>query len=237
MLACRRSALRWASMAKPASFNPNEVGSAWTPCVRPTHSVPACSRARSASAAASSRAPGTITSPARRSCRASAVSSTSDEVRPKWIQRPAGPADPLRTSTKAATSWSVTASRSFTASTVKVAPRIASRSASGGPSERLRRCHLHVAPGGHPGLVGPELAELRAGVAGDHARHPRVRARAVRAGLVAELPAHAHVVLLDPSRRGGAGRAAERDRLVVRDLGRPSGTSPPAPRTSRAAAS
>ena len=130
----RRSALRWASIAKPASFSPNDVGSAWTPWVRPTHSVPACSRARSASAAASSRAPGTMTSPARRSCRASAVSSTSDEVRPKWIQRPAGPADPLRTSTKAATSWSVTASRSFTASTVKVAPRMASRSSAVGPS-------------------------------------------------------------------------------------------------------
>ena len=62
------------------------------------------------------------------------MSSTSDEVRPKWIQRPAGPADALSTSTKAATSWSVTASRSFTASTVKVAPRIASRSSSVGPS-------------------------------------------------------------------------------------------------------
>ena len=51
-------ALRCASKAKPASLSPNDVGSAWTPCVRPTHSVPACSRARSASAAASSRAPG-----------------------------------------------------------------------------------------------------------------------------------------------------------------------------------
>ena len=71
---------------------------------------------------------GTITSPARRSCSASAVSSTSDEVSPKWIQRPAGPADAPSTSTNAATSWSVTASRSFTASTVNVAPRIASRS-------------------------------------------------------------------------------------------------------------
>ena len=46
--------------------------------------------------------------------------------------RARGAAD--RTSTKAATSWSVTASRSLTASTVKVAPRIASRSSSVGPS-------------------------------------------------------------------------------------------------------
>ena len=39
--------------------------------------------------------------------------------------------------------------------------------------ERLRGRHLDVAPGGHAGLVGPERAELRAGVAGDHARHRR----------------------------------------------------------------
>ena len=71
-----------ASSAKPASLSPNDVGSACTPWVRPTHSVPACSRARSASAAASARAPGTTISPARRSCSASAVSSTSDEVSP-----------------------------------------------------------------------------------------------------------------------------------------------------------
>ena len=132
--ASSRSALRCASIAKPASLRPNEVGSACTPCVRPTHSVSACSRARSASTRASSFAPGTITSPARRSCSASAVSSTSEEVSPKWIQRPAGPADADSTSTNAATSWSVTASRSRTASTVKVAARIASRSASAGPS-------------------------------------------------------------------------------------------------------
>ena len=62
------------------------------------------------------------------------MSSTSEEVSPKWIQRPAGPADAASTSTNAATSWSVTASRSFTASTVKVALRIASRSAAVGPS-------------------------------------------------------------------------------------------------------
>ena len=37
--AASRSALRWASKAKPASLMPKVVGSAWTPCVRPTHSV------------------------------------------------------------------------------------------------------------------------------------------------------------------------------------------------------
>jgi hypothetical protein len=61
------------------------------------------------------------------------VSSTSEEVRPKWIQRPAGPALALSTSTNAATSWSVTRSRSLTASTVNVAARIAPSSSPVGP--------------------------------------------------------------------------------------------------------
>ena len=47
-------------------------------------------RARRAPRRARAR-PATITSPAARSCSASAVSSTSEEVRPKWIQRPASP--------------------------------------------------------------------------------------------------------------------------------------------------
>ncbi len=130
----RRSALRCASKAKPASLTPNVVGSACTPCVRPTHSVSTCSRARLASACTSACAPGTIASPAARSCSASAVSSTSEEVNPKWIQRPASPALADSTSTNAATSWSVVRSRSLTASTVNVAARIASSSAAVGPS-------------------------------------------------------------------------------------------------------
>ena len=77
----------------------------------------------------------TTSSPAARSCSASAVSSTSElEVSPKWIQRPAAPADSPSTSTKAATSWSVTFSRSRTASTVNFAARIASMSSAVGPS-------------------------------------------------------------------------------------------------------
>jgi hypothetical protein len=86
------------------------------------------------------------------------VSRTSDEVRPKWIQRPAGPALALRTSTNAATSWSVTFSRSWTASTVNVAARIASRSAAVGPAissqaatstcrqASMRAASVHTAP-------------------------------------------------------------------------------------------
>ena len=60
-----RCALRCASIAKPASLMPNVVGSAWTPCVRPTQTVSTCSRARAASAATSSRAPATTSSPGR----------------------------------------------------------------------------------------------------------------------------------------------------------------------------
>ena len=48
--AARRCSLRCASKASPASFTPKVVGSAWTPCVRPTLSVSTCSRARAASA-------------------------------------------------------------------------------------------------------------------------------------------------------------------------------------------
>jgi hypothetical protein len=114
-------------------LTPNVVGSACTPCVRPTQTVSTCARAWSASAPTSSRAPWTTISPAARSCSASAVSRTSDDVSPKWIQRPAGPALALSTSTNAATSWSVTRSRSRTASTLNVAARIAARSSAEGP--------------------------------------------------------------------------------------------------------
>ena len=93
----------------------------------------------------SPRRPGAAAAP-------SAVSSTSDEVRPKWIQRPAGPAEAASTSTNAATSWSVTRSRSAMASTVNVAPRIASSSSGVGPLELLRGRHLHLAHGLHARL-------------------------------------------------------------------------------------
>ena len=42
----------------PASLMPNVVGSAWTPCVRPTHSVSTCSRARALSAPTSVKGAG-----------------------------------------------------------------------------------------------------------------------------------------------------------------------------------
>jgi hypothetical protein len=57
------------------------------------------------------------TSALARSCIASPVSSTSDDVSPWWIHRPSSPTDAATTSTNAATSWRVTRSRSRTAST------------------------------------------------------------------------------------------------------------------------
>ena len=91
--ACRRRAarrrpragcrLRSASKAKPARRRPKVVGSAWTPWVRPTQSVSRCSSARSTQRVAVGAGAGErATSPASRSCSASAVSSTSEEVRP-----------------------------------------------------------------------------------------------------------------------------------------------------------
>ena len=72
------------------------------------------------------------TSAAARSCSANPVSSTSLDVIPKWIQRPSSPIDAATTSTNAATSCRVTASRSRTASTVNDArSRHAAASAAG----------------------------------------------------------------------------------------------------------
>ena len=73
-----------------------------------------------------------MTSAAARSWSANPVSSTSLEVSPKWIQRPSSPIEAATTSTNAATSWRVTASRSRTASTVNDARcRQAAASAAG----------------------------------------------------------------------------------------------------------
>ena len=182
----RRSALRSASKAKPASLTPKVVGSAWTPWVRPTQSVPACSRARAASVATSSSAPARTTSPAAFSCSASAVSRTSEEVRPKWIQRPAGPAEAASTSTNAAMSWSVTFSRSLTASTVNVAARIASSSSSVGPAVAEQRRQLLAggdldpAPALHARLVGPEARRGPDGCSGGSRYYRAAAAQAPR---------------------------------------------------------
>ena len=73
---------RSSSNAHTASFSPNVVGSACTPCVRPMQSVSLCSSARAATAASARSIPSSSRAPASCTCSASAVSTTSDDVRP-----------------------------------------------------------------------------------------------------------------------------------------------------------
>ena len=78
----RRSRPRSSSNAQPASLSPKVVGSACTPCVRPMQTVSRCSSARATTAACARAIPSRSSAPASRSWRASAVSTTSDEVSP-----------------------------------------------------------------------------------------------------------------------------------------------------------
>jgi hypothetical protein len=117
-----RSRSRSSSNAHTASLCPKLVGSAITPCERPAMTVSRwCSAIRLVVARRCSNS-ARSTSAAARSWRANPVSITSEDVSPKWIHRPAGPIASATTSTKAATSWRVTASRAITAATVN-APR------------------------------------------------------------------------------------------------------------------
>ena len=80
------------SAYQSASFRPNVIGSACTPCVRPIIGVCWCSSARSRIAVAPApSSPSRIRSHASRICSACAVSITSDEVRPKCSQRASSP--------------------------------------------------------------------------------------------------------------------------------------------------
>ena len=142
--------------------------------------------------AASSRAPGRTTSPARaqlqRQRRVEHVGGRQPVVDPA-----PGLARRRRdsTSTNAATSWSVTFSRSCTASTVNVARadrlevvRASARRAPRRPATSTSRQRLHA------GLVGPDGAELGAGVARDHGgEDARRQARAALRAL--STPTHA----------------------------------------------
>ena len=86
-----RSMSRPISAYQSASFRPNVIGSACTPCVRPIIGVRRCSNARSRTAADSASRSARMRSHASRICSACAVSMTSDEVMPKWSQRADGP--------------------------------------------------------------------------------------------------------------------------------------------------
>ena len=86
-----RSMSRPISAYQSASFSPNVIGSACTPCVRPIIGVRRCSNARSRTAADSASRSARMRSHASRICSACAVSMTSDEVMPKCSQRADGP--------------------------------------------------------------------------------------------------------------------------------------------------
>ena len=94
----------------PASLMPNVVGSAWTPCVRPTQTVSTCSRARSASARDElARAGDDDLAGAPELQRERGVEHVGATSGRSGSSGPAGPARSPSTSTNAATSWSVTA--------------------------------------------------------------------------------------------------------------------------------
>ena len=101
---------RWFSAYQSASLRPSEIGSAWTPCVRPIIGVWRCSSARARMASPSFDSPSRIRSHASRICSACAVSMTSDEVRPKCSQRASSPTRSATAVVKAMTSCFVFAS-------------------------------------------------------------------------------------------------------------------------------
>ena len=90
--------------------------------------------------------------------------------------------------------------------------------------ERLGGRDLDVAPRGHPRLVGPDGAELRPCVAGDHARN--ARGVACDAGRVHGLPEH--------DAGDGRGEHVQQDAALTRAIPRVSsrGCAPRAPRRS-----
>ena len=109
-----RSIERPSSSYQTNTFRPNVIGSACTPCVRPTMMVSLC---RSASERAVSRrrfASAARRSQARVSVSASAVSTRSDEVIPLWRWRASSPTDSPTAVRNAITSWRTVASSSST---------------------------------------------------------------------------------------------------------------------------
>ena len=86
-----RSRCRCISDSHNASFNPKLIGSACIPCERPMHRVRLCSRARPRKASHSAPISRRISCAASTICKLNAVSFTSLDVSPWWIQRPSGP--------------------------------------------------------------------------------------------------------------------------------------------------
>ena len=160
-------------------LGPEVVGSAWTPCVRPTIGVPRCSRARAAMAASSSSTAVNRRSHARTRVTDRAVSTTSLEVRP-WHPGPVGEADPLLDD--------VDEGRDIVLGGPLPLLDGGDVEAAALPDRRgcLGRDHaqlglgldgqqLDLEPGGVAGLVGEEIRHGCQGVSGDQGRVPPCR--------------------------------------------------------------
>ena len=80
--AASRTRSRSSCSAHSATLAPNVVGSAWMPCVRPIITVSRCVRAISTSVVSSASVAVSTRSAASRSAQHSAVSTTSEDVRP-----------------------------------------------------------------------------------------------------------------------------------------------------------
>ena len=173
---CTRSMFRWFSAYQRASFRPSEIGSAWTPCVRPIIGVWRCSSARARMASPSLASPSRIRSHASRIWSAWAVSMTSDEVRPKWSQRASSPTFSATAVVKAMTSCLVFASiSSMRAMSNAPRSRIAARRGrrdDAGLGHRLGRRDLDLQPALEAPLLAPDPAHRRTGVTRDHRGPP-----------------------------------------------------------------
>ena len=111
--------LRRTSLCHRASFSPKVIGSACTPCVRPTITVFLCSKARLSMAAARPSSPLMRRSAASIICRARAESTTSLLVSPRWMYQASGPTLSATVVMKAITSCCTVASTSRTRATSK----------------------------------------------------------------------------------------------------------------------
>ena len=165
-----RSRSRCSSAYQSASLTPSVIGSACTPWVRPIIGVRRCSSARCATASSSPASPSRSGRRPARIWIACAVSSTSDEVRPKCSQRAAGPTCSATAVVNAMTSCCVTCSISSMRAMSKRARARSSRAASAGIDagfgHRVRRRELDLEPGLVAPLVTPDGAHFGVRISG-----------------------------------------------------------------------
>ena len=175
-------ARRTRSMARPisayqsASFRPNVIGSACTPCVLPIIGVCRCSMARSRTTSESASRSFRMTSQASRICSAWAVSMTSDDVIPKCSQRADGPMCSATAVVNATTSCCAVCSI-CSIRAISNAPPLADiarrfRRDEAGRRHRVGGGGLHEQPGLVSSLVAPDPPYLGMCVTWNHGESP-----------------------------------------------------------------